>query len=100
MMLQLTNEADIIESFVRYHCNIFDGMIIRDNCSSDNTLKILKHLKAEGKPIYILHDPSIEFTQSKKMTELLYCTIDNHNSDIIVPLDADEFLHLIIEEIQ
>lgn len=86
------NEADIIESFVRYHCNIFDGMIIKDNYSSDNTLEILEALRNEGKPIYILKDTSTEFAQSEKMTELLYYTANKYNPDIIVPLDADEFL--------
>lgn len=86
------NEADIIESFVRYHCCIFDGMVIIDSFSSDNTLKILNQLKAEGKPIYILQDSSTEFTQNQKMTKLLYYTIDKYNPDIVVPLDADEFL--------
>ncbi|SHJ50501.1 glycosyltransferase family 2 protein [Paramaledivibacter caminithermalis] len=86
------NEADIIESFVRYHCNIFDGMVIKDNCSSDNTLNILEKLKSEGKPIYILRDNNTEYTQSVKMTKLLYYTIKKYNPDILIPLDADEFL--------
>lgn len=31
------NEADIIESFVRYHMTFVDGMIILDHNSDDNT---------------------------------------------------------------
>lgn len=86
------NEEDIIESFVRYHCNIFDGMVIKDNCSSDNTLSILRKLEAEGKQIYILQDSSTEFSQSIKITELLYDVIDQFEPDFIIPIDADEFL--------
>lgn len=86
------NEADIIESFVRYHCSIFDGMVIMDSFSCDNTLSILENLKSEGKPIDILKDTSAEFAQSEKMTELLYHTVKKYNPDIVVPLDADEFL--------
>ena len=36
------NEMDIIESFVRYNANILDGMIILDNKSTDDTVKILE----------------------------------------------------------
>ncbi|SHJ50298.1 glycosyltransferase family 2 protein [Paramaledivibacter caminithermalis] len=86
------NEADIIESFVRYHCEIFDGIVIKDNNSSDATLKILQKLKEEGKNLYILKDNSIEFVQGIKMTKLLYYTLEKYDPDIIVPLDADEFL--------
>ena len=39
------NEMDVIESFVRYNLNILDGMIILDNGSTDDTLKILKLLQ-------------------------------------------------------
>ena len=45
------NESDIIESFVRYNINIFNGMIILDNGSTDGTLKILKILESEGLPL-------------------------------------------------
>ena len=38
------NEAAIIESFVRYNHNIFDGMLIVDHNSYDDTLNILNSL--------------------------------------------------------
>ena len=50
------NEEDIIESFVRYNINIFDGIIILDNGSTDDTLKILKQLQKEGLSLIILED--------------------------------------------
>lgn len=86
------NEMDIIESFVRYHVNIFDGMIILDNGSTDNTLKILSFLKNEGLPIYIFEDDNREYNQAIKMNYLLLKAINEFKADIIVPLDADEFL--------
>ncbi len=55
------NEMDIIESFVRYNLNILDGMIILDNASTDDTLKILNLLKLENLPIFIFKDENSEF---------------------------------------
>ena len=65
------NEADIIESFVRYNLNILDGMIILDNCSSDNTLEILNLLKKEGLNLYIIKDDDMDFDQTIKTNKLL-----------------------------
>ena len=50
------NEVDIIESFIRYHLNIVDEMIILDNCSSDETPLIISKLIDEGLPIRLLDD--------------------------------------------
>ena len=86
------NEMDIIESFVRYNANIFDGMIILDNCSSDTTFKILKLLENEGLPLFIFKDKDIEYNQAVKMNQLLLKAVNEFEADIIVPLDADEFL--------
>ena len=52
----IKNEADIIESFVRYHANIFDLMIILNNGSTDDTDDILDKLISEGLPIVTLMD--------------------------------------------
>ncbi|MDO9045728.1 MAG: glycosyltransferase family 2 protein [Methanobacteriaceae archaeon] len=86
------NESDVIESFVRYNLNILDGMIILDNQSSDNTLEILNLLKKEGLNLYIIKDEDREFDQAIKTNKLLSCAIDKYNADIVVPLDADEFI--------
>lgn len=86
------NEADIIESFVRYNVNIFDGMIILDNGSTDTTLKILKLLKSEGLPLFLYEDENKEFDQYNTRNKLLLKAVNEFEADIIVPLDADEFL--------
>lgn len=86
------NEMDIIESFVRYHINIFDGMIFLDNNSTDKTLTILTLLKNEGLPIYIIEDEDEEFNFQKKINRILLIAVEKFKADIIVPLDADEFL--------
>ena len=86
------NEMDIIESFVRYNVNYLDGMIILDNGSTDNTLKILKLLENEGLPITVIEDDTRDFDKVLKMNQLLHKAVDEFNADIVVPLDADEFM--------
>jgi len=86
------NEADIIESFVRYNTNIMDGMIILDNGSTDNTLEILKQLKNEGLPIIIFEDTDRDYEQATKMNKLLIKAVNEFKADVVVPLDADEFI--------
>lgn len=86
------NEEDIIESFVRYNINIFDGMIILDNGSHDSTLNILKLLKNEGLSIFIFEDKKAEYDQFNKLNMLLLKAVNEFDADLIVPLDADEFI--------
>lgn len=86
------NEADIIESFVRYTLNFVDGMVINENCSIDKTLDILKKLKKEGLNIDILEDHRSNFAQATKTAELTEYTMKKYNPDWVLSLDADEFV--------
>lgn len=86
------NEADIIESFIRYHSYIFDGIVLLDNGSTDNSVQIVKKLQDEGLPVYLRTDSTIEYDQSEKTTELFYYTQNKFNPDLIFPLDLDEFV--------
>lgn len=88
----IKNEADIIESFIRYNINILDGMILLDNNSSDNTVEILNSLKKERLNLHIIKDEDKEFDQTHKMNKLMACVVNKFKVDIIVPLDADEFI--------
>ena len=86
------NEVDIIESFIRYHLNIVDEMIILDNCSSDETPLIISKLIDEGLPITFISDSNNNFTQAFKLDTLLNNAFNDHGADIVCVLDADEFL--------
>ena len=88
----IKNEADIIESFVRYHLNIVDLMIILDNGSTDDTSNILNGLINEGLPIKVILDTDKYFEPKEKYNFLLDKAINEFDADIICPIDADEFI--------
>lgn len=92
LVCMVKNEADIIESFVRYHAMIFDGMVFLDNNSTDRTNEILQLLKAEGYPLDVHMDTSLEYSQVEKTNKLLNDTFRKYNPDFVFPLDVDEFL--------
>ena len=62
------NEADIIESMVRYTLNYADYLLIKEHNSTDDTRKILELLKEEGLALEI-YDCNVEGdNQSDVMT--------------------------------
>jgi short-subunit dehydrogenase involved in D-alanine esterification of teichoic acids len=90
---RIKNEMDIIETFIRYNMNVVDGMIILDNKSSDKTKDILESLKGEYPNLHVYtntfsehHDITLEINY------LLDLAVNEYEADIIVPLDADEFI--------
>lgn len=91
-LCMIKNEADIIESYLRYHLNIFDGIVMLDNGSTDRTLEIISRMQKEGCPLVIKHDDTLAFTQGDKTTELIRYTFKHLAPDLIFPLDVDEFL--------
>lgn len=86
------NEKDIIESFIRYHLRIFDGMFILDNGSTDGTIEIIMKIAQEGWPVYLIYDDNPAYIQSLIITRLLYEVIEKYNPDFVFPLDVDEFI--------
>ena len=88
----INNEADIIESFIRYHLNIVDEMIILNDGSTDDTNNILDKLSSEGLPLIVLNDNDSYSEPMKKYNCLLKKAVSDYNADIICPLDVDEFI--------
>lgn len=86
------NEADIIESFIRYHLNIVDEMIILNNGSTDDTNYILNQLVKENLPITVIEDKDKYFKPVQKMNFLMKKAILEHGADIVCPIDVDEFI--------
>lgn len=88
----VNNESEIIESFIRYNYNFVDHMIVIDNGCTDSTVEIVNRLREEGYKITV-YDESLEaYNQFRLDNKYLRKTIDELQPDIILPLDADEFL--------
>lgn len=88
----VNNESEIIESFVRYNYNFIDEMVIIDNGCTDSTIKIVRKLISEGFKIKI-YDESLEaYNQYRLDNKYLNKIIDEIKPDLILPLDADEFI--------
>lgn len=88
----VNNESEIIESFIRYNYNFVDEMIIIDNGCTDSTITIVRNLINEGYRITV-YDESLEaYNQFRLDNKYLDKIIKTINPDIILPLDADEFL--------
>lgn len=86
------NEMDIIESFVRHTLGFADLLIVADHKSTDRTREILEALKEEGLPLIIEDVAQARHVQAETMTHLLWEAADDDAADLILPLDADEFL--------
>lgn len=93
---QVKNEADIIESFIRYALVHFDGIFLTDDGSTDNTLDIIHALSVEfpGRVIVVplRKKGDAECRLDHNRNKLLQLAFEEYNADIVVPLDADEFL--------
>ena len=88
----VNNESEIIESFIRYNYNFVDEMVIIDNGCTDSTIKIIRKLIGEGIKITV-YDESLEaYNQYRLDNKYLTKIANEKNPDIILPLDADEFL--------
>ena len=86
------NEADVIESFVRHTISFVDQMLIADHSSTDKTPEILRQLQAEGLPLTVRRVYAAGYVQVETMNALLReAAVDKH-ADVVLPLDADEFL--------
>lgn len=86
------NEADIIECFVRHALTFADAMIVAEQESFDDTGRILENLVAEGLPLTVRRIHRAGHIQEEVMNTLLSEAITALDADIVVPLDADEFL--------
>lgn len=88
----VNNESEIIESFIRYNYNFVDEMIIIDNGCTDSTIKIIRNLIKEGYKIRIFDESLEAYDQYRLDNKYLNKIINENVADLIIPLDADEFL--------
>jgi hypothetical protein len=88
----IRNESDILETFVRFHLQFVDHMMIVDHRSVDSSSQILQSLIKEGLPLELTQENRMDFQQSLMMTDLMKKAVLDFGADWVLPLDADEFL--------
>ena len=86
------DEEDIIESFIRHAMSIADAMILCNHNSSDSTMEIVNGLRDEGLDIFTKEFRSPAYDQEIVMTGLMREAVNDYGADIVLLLDADEFL--------
>jgi len=88
------NESDIIESFCRHTLTFADGLIVCDDASVDDTREILQKLADEGLNLTVYDNTNtFGYYQVEITNQLVNVAIAEHGADLILPLDADEFLY-------
>jgi hypothetical protein len=88
----IRNESDILETFVRYHLQFVDRMIIINHRSVDSSFSILESLKNEGLPLDLMEELSPDHQQGPLLTRIMKKAVSDYGADWVVPLDADEFI--------
>jgi hypothetical protein len=86
------NEVDILEAFVRYHLEVVDQMVIVDHRSTDGSSELLCELEAERLPLTIRPLTPRHLNRRQTMTELMWATAEAIGPDLVLMLDADEFV--------
>lgn len=91
-MTMVGNESEIIESFIRYNSNFVDEMHLILSGSIDNSIHIIRKMIKEGYSI-ILHDESLlSYEQRYIENKYMNFLVERGDIDIVLPLDADEFI--------
>lgn len=93
VIAKINNEEDIIESFCRYYLLFCDAIIIYDNQCVDNTRAILYQLIQEGLPIHIADECILDEKDPIAIfNHMASFAISKFGADIMLAIDADEFL--------
>lgn len=91
-LTMIKNEADIIETFVRYTMQFAEKMFFIDNGCTDGTIEILHELTKEGFDIVIYHEAAVFYEQYLLENTYIKKIVRENQFDFLIPLDADEFL--------
>ena len=91
-LVMVRNEADIIETFVRYNLRYLDELIIVLHSPHDDTAKIIEQLRIEGLPLVIKHNHELGFSKADWMNKVAREVLASKRADFLFMLDADEFI--------
>ena len=92
-LTMIKNEADIVETFVRYTMNYAYKMVIVDNGCTDGSREILEKLIEEGFNIEIFTEANVFYEQMFLENKYIRKINATEEFDYLVPVDVDEFLY-------
>ena len=91
MTLLVRDEADLIDTWLRYHlAQGVDVVIATDHNSIDGTSDILHDYARDGR-VVVLRESGVQIRQSEWMTRMSRLAAADHAADWVIPSDADEF---------
>ena len=88
----VSNEADVVEAFVRHNLAFLDALVVLDHVSVDRSPQILARLAHEGLPLTLLRDNERAYRQGERMTALARRYLVELDADWCFAIDADEFI--------
>lgn len=98
-LLQVLDESDIIELFIRINSKVIDKFFIVDNNSCDSTPAIIEKMKAEGFDVVMVKDYNTIDDQSTLISNALRHLSKSEDVDWWLFPDADEFFSQSKDEI-
>jgi Glycosyl transferase family 2 len=91
MTLLVRDEADVVETWLRYHlARGVDVVIATDHRSIDGTSEILHEHARDGR-VVVLREEAGGIRQSEWTTRMSRLAATEHGADWVIPSDADEF---------
>jgi hypothetical protein len=88
----MRNEADMLESFVRYHAQFAAGILLIDHRSTDASRAIATALEREGLPLVLRGYDDLEFDQARFINAHADEAARHFAADWVLPFDLDELL--------
>jgi hypothetical protein len=85
----LRNDATLLESFVRHHCEYLEKMVFLDDHSTDETLQILIQLQQEGMQVILLSGDTQVIWETELQIERIWAETV---FDYVLPLQVTEYL--------
>jgi len=93
LTLLCRDEADILESMLRFHFDQgVDQIIATDNGSVDGSLEILQRFERRGR-LRLLQEPEHSHDQAVWVTRMARMAAREFNASWVINSDADEFWH-------
>jgi hypothetical protein len=90
MTLLVRDEADIVDTWLRYHfARGVDLVIATDHRSADGTSDVLRDHERDGS-VVVLHEDAEVLRQAEWVTRMARLAATEHGADWVIPSDADE----------